>query len=91
MLVVCNGISSASASSSSATVTSCSACAAARRAPAPGRSLAVSSTTARAEVCALRELEEETGGRSGEPRLVAETDEAFPEGMRYRTLFVHVD
>jgi 8-oxo-dGTP diphosphatase len=44
-----------------------------------------------AEACALRELEEETGVEADNPRLVAESDDVFPEGMRYRTLFVRVD
>ena len=43
------------------------------------------------EACALRELYEETGVEAINPRLVAETDDDFPEGLRYRTLFVQVD
>jgi 8-oxo-dGTP diphosphatase len=44
-----------------------------------------------AEACALRELYEEVGVEARNPRIVAKTDETFPEGMRYRTLFVRVD
>lgn len=44
-----------------------------------------------AEVCALRELYEETGLEAVNPCVVAETDDDFPEGLRYRTLFVRVD
>ena len=44
-----------------------------------------------AEVCALRELYEEAGVEAANPRLVAETDDVFPEGRRYRTLFVRAD
>jgi 8-oxo-dGTP diphosphatase len=43
-----------------------------------------------AEACALRELYEETGLEAANPRLVAETFDHFPEGLRYRTLFVRV-
>jgi 8-oxo-dGTP diphosphatase len=44
-----------------------------------------------AEECALRELAEETGLEATDPRIVAETFDEFPEGLRYRTLFVRVD
>jgi 8-oxo-dGTP diphosphatase len=44
-----------------------------------------------AEACALRELDEESGVEAANPRLIAETDDVFPEGVRYRTLFVRVD
>jgi 8-oxo-dGTP diphosphatase len=44
-----------------------------------------------AEVCALRELYEETGLDAVNPRVVAETDDDFTEGLHYRTLFVCVD
>jgi 8-oxo-dGTP diphosphatase len=44
-----------------------------------------------AEACALRELEEETGLRAVNPCRVAETEDVFPEGLRYRTFFVRVD
>jgi 8-oxo-dGTP diphosphatase len=44
-----------------------------------------------AEACALRELEEETGLRAVNPRLVADSEDVFPEGLRYRTVFVRVD
>jgi 8-oxo-dGTP diphosphatase len=44
-----------------------------------------------AEACALRELHEETGLAALNPRLVAETDDAFPDGLRYRTFFVRLD
>jgi 8-oxo-dGTP diphosphatase len=44
-----------------------------------------------AEACALRELEEETGLRGLNPRRVGETEDAFPDGSRYRTCFVRVD
>ena len=44
-----------------------------------------------AEACALRELEEETDLRGVNPRLVAGTNDVFPEGLRYRTVFVCVD
>jgi 8-oxo-dGTP diphosphatase len=43
------------------------------------------------EACALRELSEETGLEAVNPRVVAETNDDFPEGLRYRTLFVRVD
>jgi MOSC domain-containing protein YiiM/ADP-ribose pyrophosphatase YjhB (NUDIX family) len=43
------------------------------------------------EACALRELSEEAGVEAINPRLVAETEDDFPEGLRYRTLFVQVD
>jgi 8-oxo-dGTP diphosphatase len=45
----------------------------------------------RAEACALRELSEETALTAVDPRVVAETNDDFPEGLRYRTLFVRVD
>jgi 8-oxo-dGTP diphosphatase len=44
-----------------------------------------------AEACALRELDEETGVEAVNPRVVSETNDAFPVGLRYRTLFVRVD
>jgi MOSC domain-containing protein YiiM/ADP-ribose pyrophosphatase YjhB (NUDIX family) len=44
-----------------------------------------------AETCALRELYEETGLNGLNPRVVAETKDDFPEGLRYRTLVVRVD
>jgi 8-oxo-dGTP diphosphatase len=44
-----------------------------------------------AEACALRELEEETGLRAVNPRRVAESEDVFPDGSRYRTIFVRVD
>jgi 8-oxo-dGTP diphosphatase len=44
-----------------------------------------------AEACALRELEEETGLRAVNPRRVGESEDVFPEGLRYRTIFVRVD
>ena len=44
-----------------------------------------------AEACALRELEEETGLQAVNPCLVGESEDVFPEGLRYRTLFVRVD
>jgi 8-oxo-dGTP diphosphatase len=43
------------------------------------------------EACALRELREEAGLEAASPRVVAETCDEFPEGLRYRTLFVCVD
>jgi mutator protein MutT len=43
------------------------------------------------EACALRELHEEAGLEAINSRLVAETEDEFPEGRRYRTLFVQVD
>jgi mutator protein MutT len=43
------------------------------------------------EACALRELHEEAGVEAINPRVVAEIDDEFPEGRRYRTLFVQVD
>jgi ADP-ribose pyrophosphatase YjhB (NUDIX family)/MOSC domain-containing protein YiiM len=43
------------------------------------------------EACALRELHEEAGVEATNPRLVAETEDDFPQGLRYRTLFVQVD
>ncbi len=44
-----------------------------------------------AEACALRELEEETGLRAVNPRRVGKSEDDFPEGFRYRTIFVRVD
>ena len=44
-----------------------------------------------AEACALRELEEETGLRGVNPRRVGESEDVFPQGLRYRTIFVRVD
>ena len=44
-----------------------------------------------AEACALRELCEETGVTAAAPRIVAESEDDFPEGLRYRTIFVRVD
>jgi 8-oxo-dGTP diphosphatase len=43
------------------------------------------------EATALRELEEETGLRAANPRVIGESDDVFPEGLRYRTRFVRVD
>jgi 8-oxo-dGTP diphosphatase len=43
------------------------------------------------EACALRELEEETGLGAVNPRRVGESEDVFPEGLRYRTIFVRVD
>jgi mutator protein MutT len=43
------------------------------------------------EACAMRELREETGVEAINPRLVAESEDEFPEGLCYRTLFVQVD
>jgi MOSC domain-containing protein YiiM len=43
------------------------------------------------EACALRELHEEAGVEAINPRVVAETEDDFPEGPRYRTMFVQVD
>jgi 8-oxo-dGTP diphosphatase len=45
----------------------------------------------RPEASALRELEEETGLRADNPRLVGESDDVFPGDLRYRTYFVRVD
>src|SRR5205814_2080679 len=44
-----------------------------------------------AEACALRELEEETGLRAVSPRRVGESEDVFPDGSYYRTIFVRVD
>ena len=44
-----------------------------------------------AEAGALRELYEETGLDATNPRVVGETHDVFPEGLRYRTIFVQVD
>ena len=44
-----------------------------------------------AEACALRELEEETGLRAVNLRHVEESEDVFPEGFRYGTIFVRVD
>jgi len=43
------------------------------------------------EACAVRQLDEEAGVEAINPRLVAETEDEFPEGRRHRTLFVQVD
>jgi ADP-ribose pyrophosphatase YjhB (NUDIX family)/MOSC domain-containing protein YiiM len=43
------------------------------------------------EGCGLRELREETGVEAVDPRVVAESEDEFQEGLRYRTLFVRVD
>jgi 8-oxo-dGTP diphosphatase len=43
------------------------------------------------EAAARRELREETGLEAGATRVVAETDDVFPSGLRYRTFFVRVD
>jgi 8-oxo-dGTP diphosphatase len=43
------------------------------------------------EAAACRELHEETGLEAGEARVVAETDDIFPSGLRYRTFFVRVE
>jgi MOSC domain-containing protein YiiM len=43
------------------------------------------------ETCAIRELREEAGIEVITPRVVAETEDDFPEGLRYRTLFVQGD
>jgi 8-oxo-dGTP diphosphatase len=45
----------------------------------------------RAEAAALRELYEETGLEATNARVVEETLDEFPEGLRYRTQFVRVD
>ena len=45
----------------------------------------------RPEATALRELEEETGLRAANPCVVGESDDVFPQGVRYRTHFVQVD
>jgi 8-oxo-dGTP diphosphatase len=45
----------------------------------------------RPEAAALRELEEETGLRAANPRVVGDSDDIFPGGLRYRTHFVRVD
>jgi 8-oxo-dGTP diphosphatase len=44
-----------------------------------------------AEACALRELEEETSLRAVNPRRVGESEDVFPDGSLYRTIFVRVD
>ena len=44
-----------------------------------------------AAACALRELEEETGLCAVNARRVDESDDVFPDGLRYRTIFVRVD
>jgi 8-oxo-dGTP diphosphatase len=44
-----------------------------------------------AEACALRELEEETGLRGVNPRRVGVSEDVFPEGLRYQTIFVRLD
>jgi 8-oxo-dGTP diphosphatase len=44
-----------------------------------------------AEACALRELAEETGLRAVNPRRVGESEDVFPAGLHYRTIFVRVD
>jgi 8-oxo-dGTP diphosphatase len=44
-----------------------------------------------AAACALRELYAELGLEAANPRVVAETEDVFPEGLRYRSLFVRVD
>jgi len=44
-----------------------------------------------AEACALRELEEETGLRAVSRRRVGESEDVFPDGLHYRTIFVRVD
>jgi 8-oxo-dGTP diphosphatase len=44
-----------------------------------------------AEACALRELEEETGLRVVNPRRVGESEDVFPAGLHYRTIFARVD
>jgi 8-oxo-dGTP diphosphatase len=43
------------------------------------------------KAAARRELHEETGLDAGEARVVAETDDIFPSGLRYRTFFVRVE
>ena len=45
----------------------------------------------RPEAAALRELEEETGLQAANPRIVGESDDTFPGGLRYRTHFIRVD
>jgi 8-oxo-dGTP diphosphatase len=62
----------------------------ARTAPTPGRSPAATST-AMSGPRRARELSEETGLAAVDPRVVAETNDDFPEGLRYRTLFVRVN
>jgi 8-oxo-dGTP diphosphatase len=42
------------------------------------------------EAAARRELREETGLEGGHACVVAETDDVFPSGLRYRTFFVRV-
>jgi 8-oxo-dGTP diphosphatase len=44
-----------------------------------------------AEAGALRELIEETGLDAANPRLIGETEDVFPEGLRFRTLCVRLD
>jgi 8-oxo-dGTP diphosphatase len=44
-----------------------------------------------AEAAARRELAEETGLEATNARIVAESVDDFPEGLRYRTHFVQVD
>jgi 8-oxo-dGTP diphosphatase len=44
-----------------------------------------------AEACALCELEEESGLRAVNPRRVGESEDVFPAGLHYRTIFVRVD
>jgi 8-oxo-dGTP diphosphatase len=43
------------------------------------------------EAAARRELWEETGLDAVEAHVVAETDDVFPSGLRYRTFFVRVE
>jgi 8-oxo-dGTP diphosphatase len=43
------------------------------------------------EGCALRELLEEAGLDAVNPRVVGQTDDLFPSGLRYRTIFVQAD
>jgi 8-oxo-dGTP diphosphatase len=43
------------------------------------------------EAAARRELHEETGLDATEARVVAETDDIFPNGLRYHTFFVRVE
>jgi 8-oxo-dGTP pyrophosphatase MutT (NUDIX family)/MOSC domain-containing protein YiiM len=43
------------------------------------------------EACALRELWEEAGIEATNPQVVGETDDLFPTGLRFRTIFVQVN
>jgi 8-oxo-dGTP diphosphatase len=54
----------------------------------PGGHVAAGEST---EACALRELEEETGLRALNPRIVGQSEDVFPGELCYRTFFVRVD